>query len=241
MSFSKVITWVGVVSGVLTILFAFGNPFVAKPDLHAYISSSVAKAPPKSQTNQHSPFFDHDIYLTKIVLNNNGDKVANKIHIDFKNGYQSALMEYGNKRISYFDSSPIYLDSLEPEKTVTVYFWTTFPNLYSYDLNTRLVISSPDFGVAKLRSDIPGYGIIWYIYKYGIYILGFVIIFVVVSIQNLLSSENSKPDKSHDYFPSERLKALSHAWEIGLLTEKEFQEKGKLVVDEIVNRKVSNK
>ncbi|MUK28432.1 hypothetical protein [Aliivibrio fischeri] len=229
-----VITWIGVVSGILTILLSFGNPLAIKPKLEAYVSSSDYLINPSN--NENTVEFDlMNRYLTTVTLANTGDKVANEVHINFKTSYEEAVVISGSKKVVYKDSSPIYIESLQPDDVITVYFWSYYPAISS-DLSDSLIISSPDSDLASLRSDIKGTGLIWYFNEYGIYMVGFVVWLLLISLPNKSDTPKKQSQQNNEEpnnlnVQKDELVALTYAWEIGLITDAEFKERGRNILD----------
>jgi len=235
MNIKKIVTWIGVVSGLLTIIWSFGNPFTPKPELDVYVTMSEYLNNPKNGDSKKEIFGDFGAGLTKVSIRNTGDKVATKIHVDFKSSYRKAISNFEDNIIYYKESDPIYIDSLEPGKFINFYFWSYFSPISSSRLNEELVISSPDVGIASLRTDIKGTGFIWYVSEYWFIAVG-LLGGLITALYNGNSEQNKKKETSEVEGGIQtsdlrvELQDLSYAWDLGLLTDVEFKDKGRKIV-----------
>ena len=238
----KMVTWVSVVSGLLTIIWAFGNPFIPKPELNVYVISSEYIISPKEEGNDKS-YLSPD-YTTKIEVTNVGDKVATRVHIDFKKGYKNAIIINGKQKSYHKESAPIYIEDIEPSQSVVVYFWSFFPNISTYSLDDNVVVSSPNSGISKLRTDINGDGFIWYLEQYWIFILTFTFIVFFLTLQSLAIKQDKKNnaetkftgDPINDSVKYHQIELLNHACDIGLISESEYQDRTTEILETFIKK-----
>ncbi|CAK2670394.1 Membrane protein [Vibrio crassostreae] len=232
MTRKAIITWIGIVSGLITILLVFENPFKDKAELFAYVENQETLSVWKSKDEELS--FDTQ-YALKMTLKNVGELVAKDVHVKAKNASGFAVIKHGRKYSKFDDSSSIYVDRLEPGAELEIYFWGAFYSISHYGIDEEFSVSSPDSGLATLRGDIKGDNIIWYVEKYFIFIVVglFLLLVVGTSIKASDNSDNDPNEKLTD-FESE-MEKLNYAWSIDLITEEEFKSKGQTILNKYLN------
>lgn len=238
MTNKAIITWVGVVSGLLTILLAFGNPFSDRAELSAYFESQEY-IEPDDRKDELTMFSNN--FLSKITISNTGELPANNVHVDLKDGFNTALIIQKEEETKIEKGKPIYIDKIEPNQDIEMYLWSSSASVVIYKPYDIVTISSKDSGKAFVRGDISGDDIIWYINDYFIFIVGGVFLFFyllasVLEHHSKASKANAKPSSYE-----EKINILTHAWSIGALSEKEFQSRSLDLIDRETNHKPEDK
>ncbi|MET4695231.1 hypothetical protein [Endozoicomonas lisbonensis] len=226
MTKKAIITWVGVVSGILTILLAFGNPFSKKASLSAYVTSHEFLEIPSQQEESK---FSRD-HISKIEITNTGDLPARKVYVKLNSGYNFAQIIAGKEKFNHEKSEDIYIDIIEPDQTIEIFFWSSFSYISSRNIDERISISSQDSGKASIRTDITGDGFIWYIEQYKFFIPSLIFFLFYMLIMLIAETMKTKDGKQIPQDTKQQLELLEHSWSIGLLSEEEFQEKGSKIL-----------
>jgi len=236
MTKKSIVTWVGVVSGLITILLVFENPLQNKAKLIGYVEEQevvlYVKEKEIYQIKNNKDKLKTKV-VVKLTLKNEGELPANKIHVKFRDGYDRAVIKTGKKLEEVNKDSPIYIATLEPDNVIEIFYFNSYFSIYAQRLEKHFSISSPDSGKADVRTDIKGEGIIWYIEEYFIFIIMFFVGLPVLLLFILADwyEKNKFAEKSDKNSFESNLEKLSHAWEIGVLSEEEYQAKGKELLD----------
>ncbi len=266
MAKKSIITWISIVSGLVTILLIFENPFQDKARLFAYVEGQdivsydkelVFNCDTYNNCNRKDVGLKNKIdekSIVKVSLKNEGEIKANRVHVKFTGYYDTAIVKKGSEFEEYEREIPIYIDYLEADGVVDIYYLDSGPFVGLWFIEDKLSISSPDSGKARLRSDIKGEGIVWYFEKYYFFVVS--LIFILFYIVYLLLDERHKynmnvydgvnksvPDSIGNNNPSEddfekKLVKLSKAWELGIVSEEEYKSKGKEILEKSIDDEV---
>ncbi|CED57338.1 membrane protein [Aliivibrio wodanis] len=234
MTRKKIITWIGVISGLITILLVFDNPFQDKADLVAYVENQETLYPVQ---NSEGEIDYNSQYSLKMTLKNVGELPAKDVHISVKDARGFAVIKYDSVYKKIENSTSVYIGRLEAGTEAEIFYWGSFYSVTYFGIDENFSISSSDSGKAELRTDIKGDNVIWYIEKYfvlivtSLFILGAIYLQVWAQRQVPVATKSEYPD---DF--EKQLDKLNHAWSIGIITEKEFQSKGKLILDKYLNQ-----
>ncbi|MBY8170070.1 hypothetical protein KW503_02940 [Vibrio fluvialis] len=227
-----VYTWIGLVSGIFTILLAFTNPFADKAELVGYV-----------RTMEHVPkdFLKQDelerrlkaLQLTVITLKNEGELPANRVHVQLKGGFQYGVLSKNSKYKELDNEKAIYIERLEPDDDVKLIFWGDRYLFGAYRVLDDISISSENSGKAALRTDIEGTKFSWFIEKYTFFVLLGLMAFFMLSLLMLASAieESNKSNSPSNTSFKDHLDNLSYAWSVGALSESEYQKKAKKIID----------
>ena len=231
MTKKAIISWISIVSGLITILVVFDNPFEDKAELYAYVENQETLH--MWRTTEDVIKYDTD-YSLKLTLKNVGELVAKDVHIKAKDASGFAVIKQNDKYVKVDDSSSIYIDRLEAGTDVELYLWGSFYRVSHYGIDDDFSISSPDSGKAIIRGDIKGDNIIWFVEKYFIFIVAFLftapLLLLSIFGQDKKTSEGGD-DKSQVSDFESSMEKLNYAWSIGLISEKEFKARGREILD----------
>ena len=236
MTSKAIVTWIGVVSGLLTILLVFKNPFQNAARLEAYIETQEIISKP-IEDSRYAILYDGKEYVestvVKLTLKNKGELPAKKIHIKFDNSYDRLIIKSGKIFKKLGKNDPLYIENLEPDGEIELFYFNDSYLSSYYRVARDFSISSPDSGKAIIRTEIIGEGLIWYIEEYLIFIIMFLLLtfyFMLISIINLHEkSKKAKVNETSDI--KNKMDQLSHAWALGILNEDEFKIEGKKLIE----------
>jgi hypothetical protein len=243
MTGKAIVTWIGVVSGLVTILLVFNNPFQNKAKLEAYIETQetlikIEKDSTLTMLNKDQEFAVTSV--VKLTLNNNGELPAKKIHIKFDSSYDRLILKLGKTFKKLKKDEPIYIGNLEPDGEIELFYFNDSYFSSYRSIASDFSISSSDSGKAIIRTEIKGEGVIWFIEEYFIFIVMFLIVLfylVLITLANLYE-KNEKMKAPENSKVKAELDQLSHAWSLGVLNEEEFKIKGKELLEKgLGNRK----
>ncbi|TNF01242.1 MAG: hypothetical protein EP322_00135 [Bacteroidetes bacterium] len=221
-------------SGILTIALAFTGSFEDKARLNVYVESQDYFNEALLEGEDEKSYFPPTgVSVVKII--NSGELPAKDVHVNFRKGFKYAAYKDGDKYLRFDSGDSIYIDKLEPDQSVSVHFWHSFVYFGSSNVDEALSVSSKDSGKATVRTDITGTGVIWYIEEYFIlFVMVPVAIFFILLLyyadlveklqRKIKAADNSKNTEV-------KLKELSHAWSVGVLSEEEYQEEAKRIVE----------
>ncbi|PML07978.1 hypothetical protein [Vibrio lentus] len=236
MTKKAIITWISVVSGIITILLVFNNPFKDQARLVAYAENQEILNIEKKIDNSEKI---DTTYAVKLLVQNDGELVAKDVHIKVGGASGAAFIRKNGNYKKVEDSQSIYIDRLEPGTEVELYYWGSFLFLHAFNIDDSIAISSPDSGKADIRTDIDGSKLIWFVEKYFVLLVAGIVLvplWILIIFGNNSTEQQDEPEEPKSDLKRE-LELLNYAWSIDLLTEEEFQSKGK----ELVNRAIEDK
>jgi hypothetical protein len=231
----KIVTWIGVISGLVTLIVVSASLFENEARLEAYIEVQeiVTKVEKSFYINDEMEQELSTISVVKLTLKNNGELPAKNIHIELKDFYKKVIIKSGGNYQEVKEGDPVYISNLEPDGEVKLFYIDTLFTDRAYWLSEKFSIASGDSGKAILRTDIKGEGVIWYIKDFFIYIsifCVFVLYFLIFLISHLHGKNKITIPKDKVDLEA-KLAKISHAWSMGVLDEEEFKVTGKKLLD----------
>jgi len=169
----------------------------------------------------------------KLTLKNEGELPANKIHVKFRDSYDRAIIKTGKEFKNVKKGPPIYIATLEPDNIIEIFYYNRYFFINSFRLEQDFSISSPDSGKADLRTDITGEGVIWYVEEYFFLIVMLLVVFplLVLFVWGDWYEKNKNKAKLGKSSLESNLEKISHAWAVGVLSEEEYKNKGKELLE----------